>query len=105
MKNLLKVLKWVAPAVLITIIILQQINISNLKKHRNEQSIVINELLKNTPKYSFQINPKLDVTDRSRITIYGKNNHGTQIVPSERVYLLEVKLDSTSIIKLIEHRE
>jgi hypothetical protein len=82
------------------------IRINDLKKRTLEQHIIImqqdnaiKELLK-LKTYNYQFSVKLDVQDKSKITMYGRNNTGTQIVPSVKTY--ELKIDACSFIQLID---
>jgi hypothetical protein len=106
MKMLIKFIPYFVIALMATAITFQQIHIKSLKKHRDEQTMVIKsnaqtieELLK-LKTYSFHFDCKLNVQDKSRVTLYGRNNKGTQIVPSVRTY--ELKIDSTNFIMSIK---
>jgi len=62
----------------------------SLKLQVQEQSVIIDSLLKRKT-YNFEV--KLNVTDKSKSTIYGRYNKGTISMPHERIYTLV--LDST----------
>lgn len=66
--------------------------IRSLEAQVNEQHMVIDSLLK---RRMTVIDCKLQVTDKSRFTIYGRHNKGTINVPNDRTYTLEI--DSTNI--------
>jgi len=104
MKPLIKFIPYIIIALMATALILQQIHITSLRKHRAEQSEIITaqnsqiaELLK-LKTYSFSV--ALNVTDKSTYRIFGRNNKGTIIAPNEKYY--ELKIDSTSFIKIYE---
>ena len=106
MKAIIKLIPYFIIAILAASVAFQQVHISSLKKHRAEQSQTINEqaatiaeLLK-LKTYNFQFDCQLHVRDQSKITLYGRNNTGTQIVPSVRTY--ELKIDSTNFIMSIK---
>ena len=77
---------------LTTISISQRKHLSTLKQTVNNQQIVIDSLLN---KHSIVFEVELNVTDKSKLTIYGKNNAGEILVPAEKTYILQV--DSTNI--------
>lgn len=60
-----------------------------------EQAKVIDSLLNLPPTIS--VSARMDVTDKSKIDVNGKNNQGTINVPTERVYVLELQIDSTKM--------
>ena len=70
----------------------RRVQCADLKQRTEEQSLVIDSLLKRRDKF---IDVQLHVTDKSRFAIYGRYNKGTINVPNERTYLLEI--DSTSV--------
>lgn len=70
----------------------RRVQCADLKQRTEEQSRVIDSLLKRRDKF---IDVQLHVTDKSRFAIYGRYNKGTINVPNERTYLLEI--DSTSV--------
>lgn len=64
-------------------------------KHITEQSMVIDSLLNIPP--AIAVTAGMTVTDKSKIDVNAKNNSGTVNVPTERVYVLELQLDSTKM--------
>lgn len=62
-------------------------HLKSLKHQVSEQSAVIDSLLK---RRMTVFDVSLNVTDRSKISVYGRYNKGTINVPSERTYTLEV---------------
>jgi heme/copper-type cytochrome/quinol oxidase subunit 2 len=106
MRVLIKAIPYIIIAVLLCAVVLQQVHIKSLKKHNNEQSLVIkaqattiDELLKRKT-YNFQFDCQLHVRDQSKITLYGRNNSGTMTVPAIRTY--ELKIDSTNFIMSVK---
>lgn len=65
------------------------------KARIEEQAKVIDSLLNIPP--SISVSAKLDVTDKSKIDVNGKGNSGTINVPTERVYVVELQLDSAKM--------
>jgi len=65
-----------------------------------KQSATIDSLV-NHPAKSVRMEVKMDLTDKSKFEINGKNNSGTINVPNERKYILEIEYDSiiTSVVK------
>lgn len=59
----------------------------NLKERTDEQSRVIDSLLK---RRMTVFDVQMHVRDQSKFTIYGKYNKGTINVPNERTYTLEI---------------
>ena len=99
MRLLIKAIPYIIIALMATALTFQQIHISSLKKHRNEQSEIIqsqkniiDDLIKRKT-YAFDV--KLSVTDRSTNKIYGRYNKGTIQMPNLKEYVL--KIDSTNI--------
>ena len=76
----------------------------SLKAQVKEQSIIIEnqshtiEELTKIKTYNYQFEVKLDVTDKSKYNIYGRNNAGTIIAPNQKQY--ELKIDSTSFVNM-----
>lgn len=67
-------------------------HIADLRKTNAEQSTIIDSLLARRMKV---IDVELNVTDKSKLNVYGKYNKGTISVPSERTYTLVI--DSTKL--------
>lgn len=67
-------------------------HVKTLKAQVQEQSAVIDSLLK---RRMTLMDVDLYVTDKSRNVIYGRYNKGTITMPQERKYILEI--DSTKI--------
>lgn len=65
-----------------------------------KQNSIIDSLV-NHPAKSVRMEVKMDLTDKSKFEINGKNNSGTINVPNERKYILEIEYDSiiTSVVK------
>jgi hypothetical protein len=70
----------------------QKKHVSTLKMQVKEQSAIIDSLL-NRRMTVFDV--RLNVTDKSKSTIYGRYNKGTINMPQEKTYKLEI--DSTNI--------
>jgi len=81
-----------AVAVMSTLYAESHKHVATLKKQVEEQSTVIDSLLKRRMNV---MDVELFVTDRSRNVIYGRYNKGTITMPQERKYILEV--DSVNI--------
>lgn len=62
----------------------------------DEQSEVIDSLLSLPPSQSLSLDVYMELTDKSKFEVNGKNNQGTITVPSDKSYVLEVRLDSVS---------
>lgn len=62
----------------------------------NQNSTI--DSLVNNPAKCLKIDVKMDLTDKSKFEINGKNNSGTINVPNEKTYILEVQYDSVSIL-------
>lgn len=91
MKSWIKIAIYVLTAatiaVLIVIATMQKRHLNSLEKQVEEQSIVIDSLLKRRMSV---LDVKLNVTDKSRNIIYGRYNKGYIYQPQERVYRLEM---------------
>ena len=72
-----------------------RMTVNSQARHITEQSLIIDSLLNVPP--SIAITADMSVTDKSKIDVNAKNNSGTVNVPTERVYVLELQLDSTKI--------
>ena len=76
----------------------------SLKAQVKEQSLIIadqSNTIKELTKiktYNYQFEIKLDVTDKSKYNIYGRNNAGTIVAPNQKQY--ELKIDSTSFVNM-----
>ena len=106
MKMLIKFIPYFVIAIMATAITFQQIHIKTLKEGNKSKDYTIKELLKinedlrKLKTYAYHFNCQLHVRDQSKITMYGRNNRGTQIVPSVKTY--ELKIDSTNFIMSIK---
>jgi len=113
MKMLIKLIPYIVIAIMATALAFSQMHIKSLKKNDKAKSVIIDrqfEHIENQDKmieellklktYSFHFDCKLNVQDKSRVTLYGKNNKGTQIVPNVKTY--ELKIDSTNFIMSIK---
>ena len=103
MKLLIKAIPYIVIAILLAAVVLQQTHIRSLKKHRAEQSVIIeaqnaqiSELLK-LKTYNFEV--KINVTDKSKLKINNKNNKGTIGTSSDKSY----SIDSISFSRIIEN--
>lgn len=67
---------------------------SELSERVGEQAKVIDSLLNRREKF---IDVQLNVTDKSKSTIYGKYNKGTITMPQEKTYHLEIDSSNVSI--------
>jgi hypothetical protein len=83
-------------------LILQQVHIKSLKKHRDEQAFVIasqtetitNLLERKT--YNFEV--KINVTDKSKVKVNNKWNKGTVNTSGDKSY----SIDSVSFSRIID---
>jgi len=103
MKLLLKAIPYIIIAILMAAACFQQLHISSLKKHRNEQSEVIeaqnaqiSELMK-LKTYNFEV--KINVTDKSKLKVNNKGNKGTVNTSGDKSY----SIDSISFSRIIEN--
>ena len=96
-KNLIRIIGYILLATALAVVSALyrgSIKTNKVKDARiNEQSMLIDSLLKRKT-YLFDV--KLNVTDKSKNTIYGRYNKGHIFMPQEKIYKLEI--DSTSII-------
>lgn len=53
--------------------------------------------LTNNPAQSLKIDLELNVTDKSKYSINAKGNNGTITAPTEKIYKLNLKIDSVSM--------
>lgn len=60
-----------------------------------KQNEIIDSLVNTPPRLNMEV--KMNLTDKSKFEINGKNNSGTINVPTTRTYVLEVEYDSVSI--------
>lgn len=60
-----------------------------------KQNEIIDSLVNTPPRLNMEV--KMNLTDKSKFEINGKNNSGTINVPTHRTYVLEVEYDSVSI--------
>ena len=102
MRLLIKAIPYIIIALLIAAFCFQQVHISSLKKHRKEQSAVIEaqnsqikELLK-LKTYNFEV--KINVTDKSKLKVNNKGNKGTITTSGDKSYTI----DSISFSRIIE---
>ena len=58
-----------------------------------EQNAIIDSMA-NNPAKSVTVQVEMEVADKSKFTINGKNNSGTINVPTEKIYVLQVEFDS-----------
>lgn len=72
--------------------IAQHRHIKSLKRQVADQTVFIDSLLK---RRMTVMDVRLNVTDKSRNTIYGRYNKGTITIPTQKTYMLE--LDSVSM--------
>jgi len=73
-----------------------------IKEHKEANKYLMNENdeLRKLKTYSYNFAVNMHVRDQSKITLYGRNNKGTQTVPSDRNW--NIKIDSSSFIQLID---
>lgn len=95
----MKKVYWIVMAVLVlaaatagSAAIAQHRHLKSLKKQVADQTVIIDSLLK---RRMTVMDVRLNVTDKSRNTIYGRYNKGTITIPTQKTYLLE--LDSVSM--------
>lgn len=60
-----------------------------------KQNAIIDSMV-NNPAKSVTVKVEMQVADKSKFTINGKNNSGTINVPTEKIYVLQVDFDSIS---------
>mgnify|MGYP004442477343 CR=1 FL=1 len=81
-------------ALLITALVFSLIRVKDLNKRIDEQADTITYLTEN-PSQTVELT--LNLTDKSRIEVNGKNNQGTISVPTDRVY--ELVVDSLKVTR------
>lgn len=72
-------------------------SVNRMKKEFAVQQEKISEVISKLPP-AISLEAHLQVEDKSKFTLNGKGNSGTINVPQEKMYYLEFKMDSVSMI-------